>query len=134
MQSNTVNQTDLHLRSSKDRSDVSIEAQHRELTALAKPRGLVVADEFADAVESGRDEMESLSPVYRKIDGVERGHATVMRRIVEWEKEVVEMMSSLNRIIAAGYVTEVIDTVHALTGSAPRTLAAFTQEHAEAWS
>jgi hypothetical protein len=32
-------------------------------------------------------ELENPSPVYRKIDEVERERATVMRRIVEWEKE-----------------------------------------------
>lgn len=46
----------LYLRSSKDRSDVSIDAQRRALHDLAVARGLVVADEFADAVESGKDE------------------------------------------------------------------------------
>ena len=45
----------LYLRSSKDRSDVSIDAQRRELRALAKSRSLIVAEEFADAVESGKD-------------------------------------------------------------------------------
>jgi DNA invertase Pin-like site-specific DNA recombinase len=42
-----------YLRSSKDRSDVSISAQRRELAALAKARGLRIAREFEDAVESG---------------------------------------------------------------------------------
>lgn len=46
----------LYLRSSKDRSDVSIDAQRRALHDLAVARGLVVVDEFADAVESGKDE------------------------------------------------------------------------------
>lgn len=46
----------LYLRSSKDRSDVSIDTQRRALHELAAARGLVVADEFADAVESGKDE------------------------------------------------------------------------------
>lgn len=46
----------LYLRSSKDRSDVSIDAQRRALHATAVARGLVVVDEFADAVESGKDE------------------------------------------------------------------------------
>lgn len=48
-------------------------------------------------------------------------------------EEVVEMMSSLNRIIAAGYVAQCTDTVRALTGRAPRTLPAFAREHAAAW-
>ena len=46
----------LYLRSSKDRSDVSIDAQRRALHATALARGLVVVTEFADAVESGKDE------------------------------------------------------------------------------
>lgn len=46
----------LYLRSSKDRSDVSIDAQRRELTALAKQRGDRIAIEYADAVFSGKDE------------------------------------------------------------------------------
>ena len=46
----------LYLRSSKDRSDVSIDAQRRALHATVSARGLVVVAEFADAVESGKDE------------------------------------------------------------------------------
>ena len=45
----------LYLRSSKDRTDVSIDAQRRELQTLAKTRGLTLAEEFSDAVESGKD-------------------------------------------------------------------------------
>ena len=47
----------LYLRSSKDRNDVSIDAQRRALHDLAVAHKLVVVDEFADAVESGKDEM-----------------------------------------------------------------------------
>ena len=50
MGSRTSNQASLYLRSSKDRSDVSIDAQRRELTALAAQRGLVIVEEFADVV------------------------------------------------------------------------------------
>jgi site-specific DNA recombinase len=50
------NRATLYLRSSKDRSDVSIDAQRRALHELAAARGLVVVDEFADAVESGKDD------------------------------------------------------------------------------
>ena len=46
----------LYLRSSKDRSDVSIDAQRRALKELARSRGLTLATEFADAVESGKDD------------------------------------------------------------------------------
>lgn len=46
----------LYLRSSKDRKDVSIETQRRELRRLAADRGLLVVTEYADVVESGKDE------------------------------------------------------------------------------
>ncbi|MEW6612723.1 MAG: recombinase family protein [Pseudomonadota bacterium] len=46
----------LYLRSSKDRSDVSIDAQRRALTELAQARGAVIVGEYADAVESGKDD------------------------------------------------------------------------------
>lgn len=46
----------LYLRSSRDRHDVSIDAQRRALHSTAVARGLVVVAEFADAVESGKDE------------------------------------------------------------------------------
>jgi DNA invertase Pin-like site-specific DNA recombinase len=51
-----TNRAILYLRSSKDRSDVSIDAQRRALHETAMQRGLVVVDEFADAVESGKDD------------------------------------------------------------------------------
>lgn len=46
----------LYLRSSKDRHDVSIEVQRTALKRLAQQRQLTVVEEFADAVESGKDE------------------------------------------------------------------------------
>lgn len=46
----------LYLRSSKDRSDVSISAQRRALEELAQAKGLPIVAEYADAVESGKDE------------------------------------------------------------------------------
>ncbi len=46
----------LYLRSSKDRSDVSIDAQRRELLALAEARGFVIVKEFSDVVESAKTE------------------------------------------------------------------------------
>jgi hypothetical protein len=50
------NRAALYLRSSKDRSDVSIDAQRRELKALASQRGLNVVAEYADVVISGTEE------------------------------------------------------------------------------
>lgn len=45
----------LYLRSSKDRSDVSIDAQRRELQKLATDRGYLIVHEYVDVVESGKD-------------------------------------------------------------------------------
>src|SRR6266850_3540054 len=45
----------LYLRSSKDRHDVSIDAQRRQNTELATARNLTVAAEFVDAVERADD-------------------------------------------------------------------------------
>ncbi len=56
MVSRVSNQAVLYLRSSKDRSDVSIDAQRRELEALARQRDIVVVGEYTDVVESGADE------------------------------------------------------------------------------
>lgn len=50
------NRAAAYLRSSKDRSDISIDAQRRALHDLARDRNLVVAEEYADAVESGKDD------------------------------------------------------------------------------
>ena len=46
----------LYLRSSKDRSDASPDAQRRALKELASQRELVIVGEYVDAVESGKDE------------------------------------------------------------------------------
>jgi len=46
----------LYLRSSKGRSDVSIDAQRRALHELAQAKGMVVVGEHSDAVESGKGE------------------------------------------------------------------------------
>lgn len=46
----------LYLRSSKDRSDISIDAQKRELTELAAERGLWIVEEYRDVVESAKSE------------------------------------------------------------------------------
>jgi site-specific DNA recombinase len=45
----------LYLRSSKDRSDVSIDAQRRELQKLAADRDFLIVQEYTDVVESGKD-------------------------------------------------------------------------------
>ena len=51
-----MEKTAIYLRSSKDRSDVSIDAQRRQLQALANQKGFAIAIEYADAVESGKDD------------------------------------------------------------------------------
>ena len=51
-----MEKTALYLRSSKDRSDVSIDAQRRQLHDLAQERNLFIVQEYVDAVESGKDE------------------------------------------------------------------------------
>jgi DNA invertase Pin-like site-specific DNA recombinase len=46
----------LYLRSSKDRHDLSIDAQRRALHDHARDQSLIIVAEFADAVESGKDD------------------------------------------------------------------------------
>ncbi len=50
------NQAIGYLRSSKDRSDVSIDVQRRAMHELAVSRALSIVVEYAEAVESGKDE------------------------------------------------------------------------------
>lgn len=51
-----MNKAALYLRSSKDRSDVSLSAQRHELEKLATSRSLTVVKSYEDAVESGKSE------------------------------------------------------------------------------
>lgn len=46
---------------------------------------------------------------------------------------VVEVMSSLNQLVAAGYVAEVTDSVQRITGHPARRFADFAREHVSAW-
>ena len=48
------NQVVLYLRSSKDRNEVSIDAQRRSLTEWLVGQGWVIADEYVDCVESAK--------------------------------------------------------------------------------
>jgi DNA invertase Pin-like site-specific DNA recombinase len=69
----------LYLRSSKDRADVSIDAQRRALHELAAARGLVVTAEFADAVESGKDDRRpGFQDLIAALRDPERTWATVL--------------------------------------------------------
>lgn len=67
-----MNRAVLYLRSSKDRSDVSIDAQRRALQELAEARGFLIVNEYVDAVESGKDDnrpgFQSLLSDMRKAD------------------------------------------------------------------
>lgn len=83
----------LYLRSSKDRHDVSIAVQRRDLTALATSRGWTVAAEFADVVESGKDDDR---------DGFQALAAAVKQRSRGWDVVLLLDTSRLarNRYIA----------------------------------
>ena len=73
------NQAALYLRSSKDRSDVSIAAQRRELYSLAKQRNLVIVDEYVDAVESGSTENRpGFQDMFNAIKSRERAWDTIL--------------------------------------------------------
>ena len=88
MSSPKSNQAALYLRSSKDRSDVSIDAQRRELTALASQRGLVVVGEYTDVVESGADENRP---------GLQRLIADIRQRSRGWDTVLLLDTSRLAR-------------------------------------
>jgi len=45
----------LYLRSSKDRSDIAITTQERELRALAEREGIIIIGVYIDVVESAKD-------------------------------------------------------------------------------
>jgi len=69
----------VYLRSSKDRHDASIAAQRRELASLAKQRGASLVAEFADAVESGKDEdRPGFQQLLRAIRNPRRGWDTLL--------------------------------------------------------
>ncbi len=88
MASRTLNQAVLYLRSSKDRSDVSIDAQRRELTALAAQRGFTIVEEFADVVESGTDENR---PGFRRL------HLAMCSKARAWSAVLILDTSRLAR-------------------------------------
>jgi site-specific DNA recombinase len=68
-----------YLRSSKDRHDVSIDAQRRELAGLAKNRSQRIVEEFADAVESGKDEdREGFQQLISAVRNPRRGWDTLL--------------------------------------------------------
>ena len=69
----------LYCRSSKDRKDVSIHDQRRELLQLAETRGIHVVAEFSDAVESGKDwDRPGFQQLIREIRNPKRGWDIVL--------------------------------------------------------
>lgn len=69
----------LYLRSSKDRNDVSPDAQRRALVDLANSRGETVVAEFVDSVESGKDkDRPGFQAMLRAIHNPSRGWDTVL--------------------------------------------------------
>lgn len=64
----------LYLRSSKDRSDVSIAAQRHELTKLAEARSLTIIKSYEDAVQSGATEdRPGFIELVRELKDAQRG-------------------------------------------------------------
>lgn len=82
----------LYLRSSKDRHDVSIESQRHELAKLAAERGFMIATEFRDVVESGKDDDR---PAFQEL------LEAVRRRDRGWDTILVLDTSRLARRLAA---------------------------------
>lgn len=90
------NRAALYTRSTKDRSDISIDAQRRKLTTLAKERGLSVVTEFSDPVLSGKSENR---PGFRKMM-IEIGHPSR-----QWDYLLIYDSARLSREM---YVTPTI--------------------------
>lgn len=93
-------QAALYLRSSKDRKDVSPDAQRRALTALAAERGLTVVEEFIDAVESGKDENRP---------GFQRLKLAVRNPARGWSTVLMHDTSRLSRRRVISMIFEEID-------------------------
>ncbi|MGE4340925.1 MAG: recombinase family protein [Pigmentiphaga sp.] len=69
----------IYLRSSKDRSDVSIDAQRRALQEMGAARGIPIVAEFADAVESGKDDdRPGFQTMLRALRDPRRGWDTIL--------------------------------------------------------
>jgi DNA invertase Pin-like site-specific DNA recombinase len=68
-----------YLRSSKDRSDVSIDAQRRALQEMGAARDIPIVAEFADAVESGKDDdRPGFQSMLRALRDPRRGWDTIL--------------------------------------------------------
>ena len=69
----------IYLRSSKDRSDVSIHAQRRALQAMATERGQIIVREYADTVESAKDERRpAFQQLLRDMRDPDRGWSVLL--------------------------------------------------------
>lgn len=68
-----------YLRSTKDRHDVSIDVQRQQLHTFADHLGLTLAEEFADAVESGKDEdRPGFQRLLQSVRNPRRGWSTLL--------------------------------------------------------
>lgn len=69
----------LYLRSSKDRSDVSIDAQRRRLMELARTRDVTIIKEYSDVVESAKSEYRpGFQALLRDMNSPNRQWSTLM--------------------------------------------------------
>ena len=69
----------LYIRSSKDRKDVSPDAQRRALQAMAMMRGLTIVEEFVDVVISGKDENRAeFQRMVRAVRNARRGWSNIL--------------------------------------------------------
>ena len=69
----------IYLRSSKDRHDLSLDAQRRALHDYARDQGLSISTEFADAVESGKDEdRPGFQQLLRALKDPQRGWQAIL--------------------------------------------------------
>lgn len=68
-----------YCRSSKDRSDVSIDAQRRQLLEMAVARGYKVVADYSDAVESAKDDdRPAFQTMLRELRNPQRGWDTIL--------------------------------------------------------
>ena len=69
----------VYLRSSKDRHDVSIASQERELQKLAKSKDLQIVREYVDVVESAKNEFRpAFQELMRDVRSPARGWDTLL--------------------------------------------------------
>ena len=74
-----MKKTAIYLRSSKDRHDLSIDAQRRELAQLASTRSLAIVEEYADVVQSGKDENRAgFQAMLRALKSSSRGWSAIL--------------------------------------------------------